>query len=119
MEKFTLLSDNQDGLRGGYSTSMTLTDLVDNIATAIDKKIDTISISLDLEKAFNTIHHPLLLKKVGDYGIRGIANYWLSSYLTGRKQYVEIKKLKSKLMQVMCKVPQGPPIGPKIISFVY
>ena len=38
IEKFTLLSDNQYSFREGYSTAMALTDLVDNIATAIDKK---------------------------------------------------------------------------------
>ena len=84
---------------------MALTDLVDNITTAIDKKLHTISVFLDLEKAFDTIDHPLLLKKVGHYGIRGIANHWLSSYLTGRKYYVEVKKSISKLMQMMCGLP--------------
>ena len=60
---------------------MALTELVDNIATAIDKKFHTISVFLNLEKAFDTIDHPLLLKKLRSYGIRGIANHWLSSYL--------------------------------------
>ena len=55
---------------------MALTDLVDNIATAINNKVHTISIFLDLEKAFDTIDHPSLLKKLGHYSIRGIANYW-------------------------------------------
>ena len=93
---------------------MALTDLVDNIVTAIDKKLHTISIFLDLEKAFDTIDHPLLLRKLWHYGIRGIANHWLSNYLTGRKKYVEIKNIKSKLMQIMCGVPQGSILGPKL-----
>ena len=59
---FTLLSDNQYGFREGYSTAMALTVLVDDIATAIDKKnLYTISIFLDLEKALDTIDHHLLL----------------------------------------------------------
>ena len=107
IEKFRILSDNQYGFREGYSTAMALTELIDNIATAIDKKLHKISVFLHLEKAFDTIDHPLLLKKLGHYGIRGIANHWLSSYLVGRKYYVEIKNCKSKLMQIMCGVPQG------------
>ena len=39
IKKNRLLSDNQYCLREGYSTAMALTDLVDNIATAIDKEI--------------------------------------------------------------------------------
>ena len=60
------------------------------------------------------MHHSSLLWKQGHYGIRGIANHWLSSYLTGRKQYVEINLFKSKLMQIMCGVPQGSILGPKL-----
>ena len=93
---------------------MALTDLVDNIETAIDKKLHTISIFFDFEKAFDTIDHSLLLKKLGHYGIKGIANHWLSSYLTGRKQHVEIKNAKSKFMQIMCEVPQGSILDPKL-----
>ena len=84
------MSDNQYGFKEGYSTTVALTDLVDNIATAIDKKLHTISVFFDIEKAFDSIDHPLLLKKLRHYCIRGIANHWLSSYLTGRKQYVEV-----------------------------
>ena len=108
IEKFKLLSDNQYDFMEGYSTAMALTELVDNIATAIDKKkLHTISVFLETEKEFDTIDHPLLLKKLGHYGIRGIANHWLSSYIAGRKQYVEIRNSRSKFMQTICGVPQG------------
>ena len=63
-------------IRERYSTAMALADLVENIATAIDKKLHTISIFLDLEKAFDNIDHPLLLKKLWHYGMRRIANHW-------------------------------------------
>ena len=61
-----------------YSTVMELTDLVDNIATAMGKKLHTISV--ELEKSFDTIDHSLLLKKLEHYDIRGIVNHWLSSW---------------------------------------
>ena len=78
---------------------MTLTDLVDNIPTAVENKLHTISAFSDVEKAFDAIDHSLLLKKLGHYGIRGIANHWLSSYLPGRKQYVETN-FKTKLIKL-------------------
>ena len=81
IEKFKLLSYNLCGLREGYSTAMALTDLVDNIATAIEKKLHTISIFLDFEKATDSIDYSSLLKKLGHYGIGGNANHCLSVIL--------------------------------------
>ena len=54
-----------------------------------------ISVFIDLKKAFDTIDHTILLQKLNHYGIRGILNQWVSSYLTLRKQYVQIKEKKS------------------------
>ena len=108
------MSDNQYGFKEGYSTTMALTDLVDKIAIAIDKKLHTISIFFYLGKAFDIIDHSLLLKKLEHYGIRGTANRWLSTYLTGRKHFVEINFLKSKHKQMMRGVPQRSILGPKL-----
>ena len=47
---------------------------------------------LDLQKAFDTVQHDILLKKLHHYGIRGIAYKLMSSYLSGRKQYTKIQK---------------------------
>ena len=58
--KLRLLSDNQYRFRVGYSTAMALTDKQENIATAIGKKLPTISVFVDLEKASDPIDHSLL-----------------------------------------------------------
>ena len=54
------MSDNQYRFRVGYSTAMALTDKQENIATAIGKKLPTISVYVDLEKASDPIDHSLL-----------------------------------------------------------
>ncbi len=41
---------------------------------------------------FDTVHHGILINKLEKYGIRGIANDWFSSYLTGRKHFVSLNK---------------------------
>ena len=69
---------------------------------------------IDLKKAFDTINHNLLLKKLAHYGVRGVANYWLASYLSNRKQYVSIDECNSELLNVLCGVPQGSILGPKL-----
>ena len=73
------------------STSLALMELTEEITTALDdKKKVTVGVCIDLKKAFDTINHNLLLKKLAHYWVRGVANNWLASYLSNRKQYVSI-----------------------------
>ena len=65
-----------------------------------------------MRKAFDTIDHELLLKKLQNLGIRGITNDWLNSYLNDRKQFVSLNNTSSTLLQVLCGVPQGSVLGP-------
>ncbi len=67
---------------------------------------------LDLQKAFDTIDHEILLNKLATYGFRGAINVLLRDYLTNRLQYVENNNSKSKLQLVSCGVPQGSVLGP-------
>ena len=52
----------------------------------------SIGIFLDLTKANDTLNHEVLLEKLSIYGIRGITNLWFESYLTNRRQCVEINQ---------------------------
>ena len=73
---------------------------------------------IDLAKAFDTIDHGILLKKMQHYGIRGVALRYISSYLENHKQYVSIDGLKSDLTTIVCGVPQGSILGP-ILFLLY
>ena len=63
-------------------------------------------------KAFDVINHKILLHKLKSYGIRGLANDWVSSYLSNRTQFVEIDSQNSSQKQIMCGIPQGSILGP-------
>ena len=61
-----------------------LMDLVENICESIDKKKYVMGIFIDLKKAFDTIDHTISLDKLYHYGIGGISNDWVKSYLKNR-----------------------------------
>ena len=58
------------------------------------------------------IDHDILLSKMNNYGIRGLANDWLKHYLSGRQQYVDIDGVTSNKGQIQIGVPQGSIVGP-------
>ena len=87
------------------STNLALLELVEELTSSIDKKNKTIGVFIDLKKACDTVIHNILLKKLDRYGVRGISNNWVKSYLTGRKQYVNINIATSGMLQAVCGVP--------------
>ena len=67
---------------------------------------------MDLQKAFDTLDHQILLAKLNHYGICGVLNDWFKSYLSNRSQYVSINGNDSGLAAINCGVPQGLVLGP-------
>jgi retron-type reverse transcriptase len=117
-----ILGEAQNGFREGRSTESAIQTSLDKIFEALDTKIMPIGIFLDLSKAYDVINHKILLTKLEDYGFRGVVNKRLQSYLTGRRQCVEVKykgnkgiildNVKSDLKQIHSGVPQGSISGP-------
>jgi len=112
VDKHQILSKNQYGFREKHSTYMALLNMVDQISDQMDQKYFSIGIFLDLSKAFDTIDHKILLRKLEIYGIRGTALQWLHCYLTNRQQCVTINNEYSKNKIITCGVPQGSILGP-------
>ena len=73
---------------------------------------------IDLQKAFDTVDHDILLHKLNYYGIRGIANNQFKSYLSDRRQYVSINGVDSNEVTMQFGVPQGFVLGP-LLFLIY
>ena len=112
------LYDNQYGFRTEHSTEFAALELADRVITSMDHNETPINIYLDLSKAFDTLDHEILLDKLQYYGIHGTPLELLKSYLTNRKQYVEIEDTKSKMLDISTGVPQGSILGP-LLFIIY
>ena len=88
-----------------------LLQINEKIKETIDNKKYGYGIFIDLSKAFDTVNHEILLKKLEHYGIRGVALDWFNSYLSNRKQYVYLNGESSQLENITCGVPQGSVLG--------
>ena len=88
------------------------------IVTELDNHKSVCTIFLDLAKAFDTVNHNILLFKLEQCGVRGVANNLLSSYLSNRKQFVHGDGFSSSLLDIDISVSQGSVLGP-IIFLIY
>ena len=113
-----IFSNFQFGFRQKHSTSHALLTFIEKVTQAIDKHSHMLGIFLDFSKAFDTINHKILLKKLYHYGIRGKALEWFRSYLSNRQQYVCVNDAKSHTQNIECGVPQGSILGP-LLFIIY
>ena len=111
------LYENQYGFRKNHSTSHALNFSVNYVESCLKKKQHVLGIFIDLSKAFDTIPHQELLKKLDNYGIRGTNNL-IASYLSNRFQYVSVLGEDSEKLPVIYGVPQGSCLGP-LLFIIY
>ena len=113
LKEFDILTDRQFGFRPKHSTVDAIAELTERIRLMLDTKSSVpLTSYLDLKKAFDTVNHKKLLSKLESYGIRGPLLSLFKSYLSDRKQLVQINNVQSEVKDVQCGVPQGSVLGP-------
>ena len=107
-----LLYKKQFGFQKDCSTDYAILELVNEITNSFEQGKYTLGVFIDLSKAFDTVNHNILLKKIKHYGITGNIFHWLYSYLDNRKQYISYEGRSTKPLEITCGVPQGSILGP-------
>ena len=97
-------------------SSEALTCLTEGIYSSLENKESAVLLLLDLTKAFDTINHRILLKKLSLMGFCGTDLKWFESYLLNRRQHVRIDDSISTSLEIKAGVPQGSILGPLLFT---
>jgi len=111
IEKIAIVYSFQFGFKSGHSTDLALVNFQEVITKAIDENKFSVGLFLDLAKAFDTVDHKSLIKKLHYYCIRGVNLLWFENYLTDRLQQEQCNGALSSFRAITCGVPQGSNLG--------
>ena len=116
LEANNLVYPHQSGFRPKHSTATTLLKITNDWHQALDSGLLVGVLYLDVSKAFDTVNHSLLLKKLAQVGVSPPAVEWFESYLSNRSQFTIIDNIKSELDTTLAGVPQGSILGPSLFA---
>ena len=114
LRSFNLIVSTQSGFRPHHSIESILIKMTDDWLEAMDQGLYTGAIFLDLRKAFDVVNHDLLIAKLQIYGCSPSTLLWFKSFLTDRRQCVNLSGTVSDTEVLSSGIPQGSILGPAL-----
>ena len=111
MDKNKVIYPKQFGFRKNHSTQDAFALLTGEILSCFSKQFKILTVFVDLKKAFDTVNHSIILRKLERIGVRDESLNWFKSYLSNRKQKVVYGDTQSNLKNLEMGVPQGSLLG--------
>jgi len=112
----SILNESQHGFLQGRSCLTNLLCTYDEVTSLVDAGIPCDVIFLDFSKAFDSVDHTILIKKLESSGFPNHIVNWVSSYLSERRQRVSLRGSYSPWVSVLAGVPQGSVLGPLLFN---
>ena len=112
IDKYNILSTQQYGFRKNMGTDTALINYTDTILKGLNDKLYTVSIFMDLSKAFDVLNLEILKLKLEHYGFRNDFLGFLMSFVENREYFVSANGFTSHTNTVNIGVPQGSTLGP-------
>ena len=106
LENNKVTYNRQFAFRNNHSTTHALIDITEKIRSALNKGIFACDVYVDLQKAFDTVNHSILMNKLEYYEIRSVPKMWLENFLIGRQQFTHMKNKSSCKLPITLEVPQ-------------
>ena len=118
LDSNNLIHKHQYGFRKNHSTEYAALHIVNYLNSEMDRNRTPTNVYLDLSKAFDTLSHYILLRKLKHYGVCDSALNLMKSYLENRKQFVQFDECISEMKAIHKGVPQGSILGP-LLFLIY
>eukprot|EP00057_Strongylocentrotus_purpuratus_P002063 XP_003723768.1 PREDICTED: RNA-directed DNA polymerase from mobile element jockey-like [Strongylocentrotus purpuratus] len=117
MDEHDLNVENQSAYRRWHSTETALLKVQNDILGALDNRLVTFVVFLDLSAAFDCVDHTILLQRMDKlFGISGMVRSWFDSYLSDRSFRMKVVNELSEQKPLRFGVPQGSVVGPQLFS---
>ena len=102
-----MLQDTTSGYRKGHSTTSVLLCIRDDIIRAMKNGELTLIAFADFSEAFDTVDYSIVIRKLNAIGMSKAALLWFLSYVTNRRQFLQVNDKQSSLANVLFGVAQG------------
>jgi hypothetical protein len=96
-------------------TNCALINCIDHVTRMLETNEYVKMYAIDFSKAFDTVDHAILLRKLNLLALPASIKNWINDFLTGRTQINKVDNKYSSCLSITRSIVQGSGIGPSCI----